>query len=248
MTSSQNRWALTAQDIEAFVHRSLEYGKGDICIGRIVHNMQQPKRSRIHEIPLETTDISVTTERDFEVLWSTNRSTSISWQFLGWGGDILRRASRCDLIVKTPFLHRHRAPREEIMHRIFPDHGQLHDELARPRLDAFLEGRELYVITGYDIIVNPFIQFHISERKNHNMPTTDGFATGVQPSLGDPELGNATPTVGEITMEGEFVWFIEFVPIIFTSTTGFKFGEPRNHLILDKTNDSMKTGIILQAN
>lgn len=106
--------------------------------------------------------------------------------------------------------------------------------------------RELYLITGYDVIVDPVIQVHISEGKNPEMPTTHDLVTGVQPPFDDTELGNPTPTAGGITMKGKFVWFIEFVPIIFTST-GFRLGEPQNHLVLDKTNDSMKTGIILQA-
>lgn len=229
-------------DIKSFVNKKLEYREADIRIGRILQSIEQPTRSRLHDIAISDHDCCTQRYEPYREDLTQSFSRA-SWGFPGWGGN-LSAEKQYKLEIRAPQLRSHRLHTQELytLRRIFDDPTQLPEQLARARLDSFLEGRELYFITGYDVIVNPEIRYSIS----------GGSGSGHQIDLGsagalEAAIGASNSMHGEILLKEEYVWSIEFVPIIFTSATAFKLGRAQSQLILDKANDSSHTGIYLQS-
>lgn len=72
------------------------------------------------------------------------------------------------------------------------------EQLAKARLDAFLEDRELYVVIGFRTLLNPRIQ-------------RIQLKTGAPSNAGQSETSN---------LQGEFVWAIQYRAIRFTAPSG----------------------------
>ncbi|KAF8861683.1 hypothetical protein BDZ45DRAFT_799863 [Acephala macrosclerotiorum] len=228
-----------------------EYETDDIAVGSLVRDMRDPLGTLIYQAKLGPAEYAPPEMKKEAVLTDTFTRRSF------W--------------TRREYIYRYHITTPRVKTIICADTTRLvrsllqleHSGIAKARLDAFLEKKEVYVIMGYKAISNPTIEIVTGERfKSFSIfggakelpisevewPKTGSTAADLpMAGIGGSWLSRGTTSR---KLNGEYIWEVQYLPVRFTAAAGeenWTGGEPIYFSTLKETSDPSSGDIILES-